>query len=172
MASITVGDLSVSADDNGFRFALPTPDGAVEIELEARDAATIERFLAEQRSGDSRTGFRVPVHALQQQLPEALHVSLVYQTRIFDAAIVDLSLTGMLVRVADLDATKRSNLQVRLILEDHLARIDAQVVRVDGDLVALHFSASMSGGELDPPVQLGPIFSRLEQIYLSNRSGG
>lgn len=169
MASITVGDLSVSADDNGVRFALPTADGAVEIQLEPRDAATIERFLAEQRSGESRTGFRVPVHALQPKLPDELHVSLVYQTRIFDAAIVDLSLTGMLVRVSDLEATKRSTLQVRLILEDHLARLDAQVVRVDGELVALHFGASMSGGELDPPTQLGPIFSRLEQIYLQSR---
>ena len=50
--------------------------------------------------------------------------------------------------------------------------LEAAVVRVDGQLVALHFLDAMQGGELDPPVQLGPIFSRLEQIYLRRRAQG
>lgn len=169
MSSITVGELRVSADENGFRFAVAGSDGPIEISLDAREAVTIERFLAEQRNGELRTGFRVPVQALRPFLPETLQVSLLYRGTIYDAVPMDLSLTGMLVRVPEISVSARTTLVARIILEDNLARLDAQVVRVDGDLVALHFGASMRGGEFDPAIDLGPIFSRLEQIYLKNR---
>ncbi|MEM1432457.1 MAG: PilZ domain-containing protein [Pseudomonadota bacterium] len=172
MTSITIGNLTVTAGADVVQFEVAGADGKTAVALDPRDAVTIERFLAEQRSVETRTGFRVPIRPLLQDLRDAFAVSLVYQGVIYDAVPVDLSLTGMLVRVPDLEVSARARLTARLLLDDSLAKLEATVVRVDGQLLALHFADAMQGGELDPPVQLGPIFSRLEQVYLRRRTRG
>ncbi|MEM9743174.1 MAG: PilZ domain-containing protein [Pseudomonadota bacterium] len=166
VTTLELGQLALTADEDRICFEL----GGSSHWLDARDVATLERFLAEHRSGESRTGFRVPVYRLRAELQDAFQLTLVHHDRIYDAVPIDLSLTGLLVRAPGLEAPVRSAVVVRLILEDRLAKIDAQVTRVDGDLLALHFTESMAAGELCPPAALGPIFGHLEQLYLRRRS--
>ena len=112
---------------------------------------------------------RVPVQQVMSELAADLAVTLVHKGTIYDAIPVDFSLTGMLVKCAGLQARLRSKVVARVILEDFLTKVEAEVVRVDGNLVALHFVGAMRGGELNPPPQLGAIFSRLQQTYLKHR---
>ena len=104
-----------------------------------------------------------------QQFDGDLKITLLHQGTIYDAQCIDLSLTGMLVRCTSLELVRRTRLNARLLFEDYLARLDAEVARVDGALIALHFTSSLAGGELNPPADLLPIFSRLEQAFLRSR---
>ena len=169
MSSITIGDLTLAAEEEHLTFTLTNSKGNQSTQLSYRDAATIQRFLANSGDKESRTGFRVPVEQVVADLPSQLQLTLLYKGTIYDAVPVDLSLTGMLVHCTGIAAKLRSKLVVRVILDDFLAKVEAEVVRVQGDLLALHFAGVMRDGELNPPLSLGSIFARLEQVYLRNR---
>ena len=164
--TLCIGGLIVSARDGGFHVEL---DGC-STALSPRDAAHIERFLSAHRQGEARTGFRVPVQTLLRDLGDDLMVTLVHRNTIYDAVCIDLSLTGILIRCADLAVVPRTGLLLRLVFDDFLARIDTEVVRVEGDMLALSFPPVQDQDEWDPPSELLPIFNRLEQAFLRQRS--
>lgn len=169
MPNINLGDLSLSSDDNGVVLAISDGGRQAQARLSSRDVAVVARFLAEQQFGEQRTGFRVPIQLLLGELGDFMAVTVVHQGKIYDAMPVDISLTGILLRVPGLSVNRRADLVVRIILGDDLVKLPATVVRTDDELVALYFEASMSGGELQPPSELAQIFQRLERAYLRAR---
>ena len=169
MSSITLGGLTFSASSQHIEIDL-SEVGHGPIELSYRDAASLERFLAVHRQGESRTGFRVPVNPLSSELDDHLAVTIVHKGIIHDAVAEDLSMTGILVKCPTLDVTPRTVVTVRIILYDDLAKTEAHVVRSEGNMVALHFTNSMEGGEFSPSGQLGQVFGRLQQLYLRKRA--
>ena len=169
MSSVTVGNITVTEVESGFSLQLLVEGKQVESQIDHRDAATLERFLANAQNGDARTGFRVPVQSLLPLISEDIKVTLVHKGTIIDTQPVDISLTGMLLRVHEFEPSVRSQISARIILKDFLAKIEAEVVRVDHGLLALHFTECMQAGELNPPQQLAAIFNRLEQMYLQQR---
>ena len=169
MSSITLGGLTFSAGAQHIEIDLSKANPGP-IQLSFRDAASLERFLGLHRQGESRTGFRVPVNPLSAELYDHLAVTIVHQGVIHDAVAVDLSMTGILVTSPSLEVTPKTVVTVRIILFDDLAKVEANVVRCEGNLVALHFTNSMSGGEFSPPAQLGQVFGRLQQLYLRKRA--
>ena len=168
METITVGDLTLSANAENISVRLSQGGQTAETTLGARDAAIAGKFLAKNRSGEQRTGFRVPIEALLNDIEE-LSVTVVYQGTIYDAVPLDLSLTGTLLKVPGIAVQPQAPVTLRLIVEDYLAKLRATVVRTDGELVALHYEDSLRNGQLNPPAALGPIFSLLERLYLQQR---
>ncbi len=168
MSKFALQDLNCSADEEGVQIAI----GNAATRLNVRDAVALGRYLTNLNFGEQRTGFRVPVELLLNELKASLSSTLVYKGTIYDAVPIDLSLTGILVKASKFEAPVGAELTTRLIVEDHLAKLRSTIVRIDGSLVALHFSECMEGGELNPPPQLGPVFSRLERIYLNRRRQG
>ena len=163
-----LGDLTVTSSEDGVQLSLA---GAQAVQLDARDAAQLAQYLLQTRGGESRTGFRVPLRMLEARQLD-LHATLVHRATIYDLEVVDISLTGVLVQARGLDIEPRSRVVVRVILDDLLSKAVAEVVRSDAGLLALHFSESIRGGELQPPAQLEAIVKRLEQLYLRARSRG
>jgi len=169
---IELGAVTLDADAQGISLQVRIDEHMLEARLDARDAATLERFLAKRRQGDARSGFRVPLYALLNSLSSDIKVTLVYQGTIYDVHPIDLSLTGMLIRVSQLPVAPGTRLLLRILLHDDLARLEAEVVRVDEDVIALHFLESLKHGQLTPPPALEKILSRLERLYLQNRRNG
>ena len=166
MNVVTFGSLTARAHEAGVRFEVAAADC---VELSPREVGALASFLTRQRWDETRTGFRVPVHALMRELAD-LKVTLVHQGTIYDCETLDLSLTGMLVRCDAMTAGANLQVEARLVLEDELARLPAEVVRSSNGLVALHFTESMAGGELNPPEDLVSLFRRIERYYLRSRS--
>ena len=107
-----------------------------------------------------------------EQITKWIHntATIVHKGIIHDAVAEDLSMTGILVKCPTLDVTPRTVVTVRIILYDDLAKTEAHVVRSEGNMVALHFTNSMEGGEFSPSGQLGQVFGRLQQLYLRKRA--
>ena len=81
MSQTTFASLTVESHDDGVR--LSVAEGPV-AELSPRDAVALASYLSRQRWGETRTGFRVPIHMLISELQHELKVTLVYQGVIYD----------------------------------------------------------------------------------------
>ncbi len=167
MTITTFGSVTAEPHAGGVRIGVTDTPVA---NLSPRDAVALASFLSRQRWGETRTGFRVPIHMLISELQHQLKVTLVHQGVIYDCEPVDLSLTGILVRCSTLDVGANTRLTARILFEDHLAKLDAEVVRSQSGIVALHFCEAMRGAELNPPRDLIALFRRLEQLYLRGRN--
>jgi hypothetical protein len=169
MSKVSFGPLSAESLEEGLRVEIPSNGSHAAAELCPRDAGALASFITRQRWDESRTGFRVPVHALPGDISDHIRVTLVHNSTIYDCEAVDISLTGMLVRCGALRVGANTRVDARILLDEHLARLAAEVVRADGSVLALHFLECMHGGELRPPQDLVALFRRLEQVYLRLR---
>jgi len=168
-ATLQLGSAVFAASADGLDIDIQTTEHSATARLDTREMAMLERFLTKHRQGEARSGFRVPFGPLIASLREEARVTLVYRSTIYDVSLVDLSLTGALIRASTFAATRGTAVVLRIVLEDYLAKLPAEVVRADEQSVALHFTDCMRGGELSPPSELGPIFSRLERLFLQHR---
>lgn len=169
-STLQLGGATFMLDTNGLAITVDPTTHSTPLQLDTRDAATLEQFLATHRQGEARSGFRVPFHSLIANLADDLMVTVVYRSTIYDVIPIDISLTGMLLHASKLPATAGSKVIVRIVLEDYLAKLEAEIVRIDSDSVALHFSGCMVAGELNPDRELSALFSRLERLFLQQRS--
>ena len=168
-ATLQLGCVVFAASADGLSIDVQAADQNATASLDTRETAMLERFLTKHRQGEARSGFRVPFGPLITSLREEAKVTLVYRSIIYDVSLVDLSLTGALIRASTFAANRGAAVVLRIVLEDYLAKLPAEVVRADEQSVALHFTDCMRGGELSPPSELGPIFSRLERLFLKQR---
>ena len=168
--SLQIGVTTFTIGEAGLAIAVEGKKQAAQVRLDTREVATLEQFLAKYRQGESRSGFRVPFHSLTANLADDLKVTLVYRSTIYDVSPIDMSLTGLLLRASKFPASTGSQVVVRIILEDYLAKLNAEVVRADTNTVALHFTDCMDGTELRPDKELSTIFVRLERLFLQQRN--
>ena len=167
MASITIGQLTVAADEGSVQLAL----GEEHLALQPREATELQRFLREHAPRERRLGFRVPLAGVASEFRDSLKARVAAPGRMLPAQVVDLSLTGILLELED-PATLPPSLALDLELGNVHCLLDAELVRYDGQLLALHFPASLRNGELDPPESLRTIFGKLEQAWLQSRLPG
>ena len=167
--SLQIGVTTFTIGEAGLAIAVDGKTQTAQVRLDTRETATLEQFLAKYRRGEARSGFRVPFHSLVANLADDLKLTLVYRGTIYDVSPIDISLTGLLLRASTFPASAGNQVVVRIILEDYLAKLNAEVVRADSDAVALHFTDCMDGSELSPDKELSAIFARLERLFLQQR---
>jgi hypothetical protein len=114
-------------------------------------------------------GFRVPLGPLGERVREAFRVQVGYGQRPVPVRPVDFSLTGILVQAPGLQARRGQRLIVHLTYERLVCHTLGVVVRLQGDLVALHFLESLKHGDLNPPEALMAIYRNLELAWLRSR---
>lgn len=167
MQTLTLGDLKFVAEPSGV--VLELGGAARQFALSPHEAGQLEEFLRRHLPRERRTGFRVRIAPLAEGLRKSFHVFIGPAQHRHEAHAVDLSLTGILVEGADLGLTRGRTVPVLLELDGQRCSITGEVVRVDGNLVALHFVESLKGGELSPPEALLGIYRRLETAWLRSR---
>lgn len=169
MDSLQLSGLSVSSTEQGVVFSWQGEDKHA-VTLPDHQIETLRAFLeARTKKSERRIGFRVPLQPLSQEMRDAFAVTLKHYATRAEAIAVDLSLTGILVSVADLQLKTSDQIVVQLRLGDDQTSLNANVVRQQGKLVALHFPTCIDNGELDPPDALLNIYRALEHEWLRSR---
>jgi hypothetical protein len=167
MQTLTLGDLRFVAEPSGVVVEL---DGAArQFALSSHEAGQLEEFLRRNLPRERRTGFRVRIAPLAEGLRSSFHVFVGPAQHRHEVHPVDLSLTGILVEGTDLGLAQGRTITVMLELDGQRCSLTGEVVRMDGDLAALHFVESLKGGELAPPEALLGIYRRLETAWLRSR---
>ena len=86
------------------------------------------------------------------------------------AALVDLSLSGMLVAVVNLRVDIGDSVTTTIEYDGLVSTLKGAIVRsADDHTVGIHFPGSIQEGEFDPPVRLARIHRLLEQAWLKAR---
>ena len=165
MKSISIGKLKLSADATGVTFAV----GGEGVKIAAQDVGDVEEFLRLFAPHERRVGFRVPMGSLKDSVRQGVKLRVRKGFDWIDAVPVDLSLTGILIKVEDLVVATGSRIALRLEFNDHSCELIGAVVRRDGDLLAAHFTDVLKKGELDPPEALLTVYRALEQEWLKSR---
>lgn len=168
MQFLTLGELSLVADVDGLSFVLGGEQGA-RVTLSPREVGKLEEFLRHNATRERRIGFRVPFSPLNLEVRAGFHVQLQVRGQWVDVTPVDLSLTGILVQGKGLALPVRSQVGVQASFNELNCSLTGEVVRRDGQLLALHFTESISGGDLDPPAPLLAIYRKLEMEWLRHR---
>jgi hypothetical protein len=165
---LTLGELSLVADVDGLSFVVGGERGA-RVTLSPRQVGQLEEFLHKNATRERRVGFRVPFRPLKDEVRAGFHVQLQVRGQWMDVTPVDLSLTGILVQGKGLALPVHSQIRVQLRFNELSCALTGEVVRRDGQLLALHFTESISGGDLDPPEPLLAIYRKLEMEWLRHR---
>jgi hypothetical protein len=165
---LTLGELSLVADVDGLSFVVGGEQGA-RVTITPRQVGQLEEFLRKNATRERRIGFRVPFRPLKDEVRAGFHVQLQVRNQWVDVTPVDLSLTGILVQGKGLALPVRSQVGVQFSFNELNCSLTGEVVRRDGHLLALHFTESISGGDLDPPEPLLAIYRKLEMEWLRHR---
>lgn len=168
MQSLTLGALTFTADSSGIAVSYGEEPGR-RVALSSHDAARLEDFLRQHVPKERRVGFRVRIAPLEDRVRSAFRVQLCTGTRTLEVRPVDFSLTGILVEARGFVVRRGTEFPVHLDFDGLTCRLTASVVRLEGDLVALHFVESLKGGELTPPEALLGMYRRLETEWLRSR---
>lgn len=132
------------------------------------DVLSFLRSINPDRS-ERRTSFRVPVlHS------EMLSVHLVAGATDLAVAPVNLSLTGILVRLAPDESAgleTGAETQVELAMGHRSGRLRGIVRRRTDDCLGIHFPESLGAEGLDPPDWLMCIYSDMQTDWLRGRVG-
>jgi len=168
MDSLKLGELTLAAHDSGIGFILhDDPDHQVIVP--DHKIGVLRAFLDTHCPEERRLGFRVPLRPLPEETREAFEVALTRKNETHQVDAVDLSLTGVLVDVAEEVFPGARRVKVTLSLHDDSVTIQARVVRRVDRLLALHFPECVVDGELDPPEALLGIYRSLELDWLKKR---
>ena len=168
MQFLTLGELSLVADEDGLSFVVGGEDGA-RVTITPRQVGQLEEFLRLNATRERRIGFRVPFSPLKEEVRAGFHVQVQVRGKWVDVIPVDLSLTGMLVEGKGLALPVHSRVDVQLQFNEISCPLAGEVVRREGQMVALHFTESISGGDLNPPEPLLAIYRQLEMEWLRHR---
>jgi hypothetical protein len=166
--SLNLGRLKVTAGADGVSLALGD-EPTQRVALSDRDVGLLQDFLRRHAPGERRLGFRVPFRSLNPEVRAEFEVALCLRGHRHPVVPVDLSLTGILVQSRSFLLPVRMRAGVALTFGDLECTLTGEVVRRDGQLMALHFVESLSNGNLDPPEPLLAIYRRLEQEWLRSR---
>ena len=148
MNSLQLGELSLESKQTGVTF-IWQGEQVRSVTVLNHQIEALRAFLDAHVSQERRVGFR----------EQSTHA-------------VDLSLTGILVEAPGSDLNEGDQITATLCLSADCVSLNANVVRCNGDLVALHFPACMQNGELDPPESLLNIYRTLELEWLKSRVQG
>ncbi len=168
MQFLTLGELSLVADEDGLSFVVGGEEGA-RVTITPRQVGQLEEFLRLNATRERRIGFRVPFSPLKDEVRAGFHVQVQVRGRWVEVTPVDLSLTGILVQGKGLALPVHSQVDVQIKYQEIDCTLAGEVVRRDGDLVALHFTESIAHGDLEPPESLLAIYRKLEMEWLRHR---
>lgn len=170
MDTLTLKDLTFVADSAGIAIMVGNAAGK-RLSLSSRDAGQLEDFLRRHVARERRVGFRVRIAPLADRTRSAFRAQLAVGGETVAVRPVDLSLTGILLEVRGVPLRRGDEIGIRLAFEGNVCRLTGSVVRLEGELVALHFLESLKGGELSPPEALLNMYRSLETEWLRNRRG-
>ena len=168
MDALNLGRLTVTAGADGVSLVL-AEEPAQRVSLSDREVGLLQDFLRRHAAGERRLGFRVPFGSLNPEVRAGFDTRLSLRGRWHPVAPVDLSLTGILVQSRTFMLPVRMRVGVALAFAGVECTLTGEVVRRDGQLMALHFLESLSNGNLDPPEPLLAIYGKLEQEWLRSR---
>lgn len=171
MNSLQLGELSVISKQAGITFIWQGEE-VRSVTVLNHQIEALRAFLDAHVSHERRVGFRVPLRPLSEAMRQAFDVRLKNRGKEHSTQAVDLSLTGILVEASDSDFKEGDQITATLCLSADCVSLNANVVRRNGNLVALHFPACMQNGELDPPESLLNIYRTLELEWLKSRVQG
>jgi len=168
MSSLKLGKISMLAERAGVTLVVHG-DKDQRISLDPEDVLALGDFLRMHAPQERRVGFRVPFAPLPDQVLDAFRVSVRIGKHWRDAEAEDMSLTGILLRLRDVDARVGDRLGVDISLGRLHCTLEAVVVRRNNTMLALHFPSTLRNDELEPPQALIDIYRRIEVEWLKSR---
>jgi hypothetical protein len=168
MDSLQIGELSISSKQAGVSFTFEG-DEKQTVTVLNNQIETLQAFLAIHAAEERRVGFRVPLQPLASSVRTSFKASLSRNSKTVEVAPVDLSLTGILVQASDFTLNAGDHVVANLAFDQDVIALNANVVRQDQRLIALHFPTCVRDGELNPPDALLNIYRALELEWLKAR---
>lgn len=168
MDTLEIEGLTLAAHPRGLAFSWGGEEEPQSI-VPVQKIAALRAFLDAHYPAERRLGFRVPLRPLPEETKRSFRVTLEHEGKRLRVQPVDLSLTGILVELPEEALPDARQVRARLRLAGDKVRLEAQLVRRDGPLMALHFPSCVANGELDPPEELLGIYRTLELDWLRNR---
>lgn len=168
MVLLTLGRLTITADSSGVTFGLDGEDVNHET-ITPSQVPKLEKFLELYAPHERRTGFRVPLDSLSDDMRSEFKVRVRTVSGYVKVKPIDISLTGILLKSKKLRASRGAQFLTKLTLGANSCTLVGKVVRKDANLWALHFSETIKNDELDPPEELLCIYRKLETEWLKSR---
>lgn len=165
--STRIGELTAEFD--GQRLTLVSAAENRPLSLAISDVRDLVQFVSSFNPVEiqRRRSFRVPVYD-----PSALAVAVQREGCCLDAAAVNISLNGILLRFADPACRPDlfEKLTVNLLAGRLKASLTAEVRSIRDCYFGLHFPCSMKNGHLDPPEDLVAVVMQLQRQWLARRA--
>ncbi|MEZ6096205.1 MAG: PilZ domain-containing protein [Pirellulaceae bacterium] len=163
-----IGDFEVSFDGMTMQLKPAESDDAI-VEMDRNQILELFDFISSFTHSElnRRTSFRVPV--VEQ---DDLTVRLGINMKLIDAAPIDLSVNGMLVRLGDgeeIDVEEGESIVLQLGMGFKQLKLEATLRRQSGNELSFQFDPSNYSPEGEPPELLLEMFMELQRVWLTSR---
>ena len=171
MSEIRSGNLLIRtrADKVAFEFIGNTTKRSI---IDSSELPALLEFLNSylQSRSNRRTGFRINLSQLKQDISSRFRVFVEADGRKVAVTPIDLSLSGICVKSRKIIGEQGAQVDISLSYDDLAVVLPATVVRQNDSRThtAFHFIGVVKEDGIDPPSQLDSIFRAIEALWLDN----
>ena len=171
MPEIRSGNLLIrtKADKVAFEFIGNTTKRSI---IDSSELPALLEFLNSylQSRSNRRTGFRINLSQLKQDISSRFRVFVETDGRKVAVTPIDLSLSGICVKSREIIGEHGAQVDISLSYDDLAVVLPATVVRQKDSRThtAFHFIGVVKEDGIDPPSQLDSIFRAIEALWLDN----